>query len=189
MIIYSGRVNGWFFHKPCPRPERFTLPDILFICTANQFRSPIAAACFSRKLERTRIHGEWSVGSAGTWTVNGSPAHPKAVEVANAMGLDLKTHQTRVVTNDLLHKADLVVVMQSSHKEALETEFQEVRGRVVLLGNLAGISGGDITDPAAEQFSQPETTARIINSCIEKAFPKLVEYAFRQEIIRKQSAR
>ncbi len=105
------------------------------------------------------------------------------------MGLDLKTHQTRVVTNDLLHKADLVVVMQSSHKEALETEFQEVRGRVVLLGNLAGISGGDITDPAAEQFSQPETTARIINSCIEKAFPKLVEYAFRQEIIRKQSAR
>ncbi len=102
------------------------------------------------------------------------------------MGLDLKSHKTRVVTHELFQQVDLVVVMQSSHKEALETEFPEVRGRVVLLGNLAGISGGEIIDPAAELFSQPETTARIVNTCIEKAFPKLVEFAFRHEFTRKE---
>lgn len=124
--------------------------------------------------------------SAGTWTSDGLPAHPKAVEAAACMGLDIKSHKTHVVSADLLNQADLVVVMQSGHKEALKAEFPDVNDRVVLLGTLAGLPGGDITDPATEHFLQPETTARIINSCIEKSFRKLVEFTFRQEYERKR---
>ena len=41
------------------------MPSVLFVCTANQFRSPIAAALFSRKLQDERVSQGWSVGSAG----------------------------------------------------------------------------------------------------------------------------
>ncbi len=154
----------------------FLLPVILFVCTANQFRSPIAAACFSRKLTAMGTEGDWTVISAGTWASAGLPAHPKAVEAAEKIGLDLKSHQTREVTTALLRVADVIVVMQANHKEALEAEFPFVRGRIFLLGSLANIPGDEIPDPASDNFAQPETSAHLINVCIDKAFAILVQF-------------
>jgi protein-tyrosine phosphatase len=157
------------------------LPVILFVCTANQFRSPIAAACFSRRLVLKGMENNWTVLSAGTWTSTGLPAHPKAMEAAAKLGLDLKPHRTRVVDSALLHAADLIIVMQAGHKEALETEFPIVHSKVFLLGDLSNIPGGEIADPAEENFSHSEETARFINSCISKAFALLVQFAYRNQ--------
>lgn len=153
------------------------LPEILFICTANQFRSPIAAACFSRRLKLKGMDDKWTVASAGTWAHAGLPAHPKAIEAAASLGLDLKGHRTQEVDAALLDAADLIVVMQESHKEALEAEFPLVCGRVVLLGGLADIPNGEISDPARDNFARPEEAARLINTCVAKAFAMLVQFA------------
>jgi protein-tyrosine phosphatase len=153
------------------------MPSILFVCTANQFRSPIAAACFTRKLIAVGAADTWSVGSAGTWTPAGLPAHPKAVEAAANLGLDLSAHRTREVDSTLLCAADLIVVMAHGHKEALEWEFPCVLGRVLLLGSLAKIPGGEIPDPALDDFAQADATACIVCECIDKGFAELVQCA------------
>ena len=153
------------------------MPAILFVCTANQFRSPIAAACFTRKLTSTSAADTWIVGSAGTWTNAGLTAHAKAVEAAAKLGLDLSTHRTREVDAALLVTADLIVVMEHGHKEALEAEFPAVRGRVVLLGSLANIPGGEIPDPAWDDFAKPDAAARMVCTCIDKSFAELVQFA------------
>jgi len=153
------------------------LPVILFICTANQFRSPIAAAYFSRKLTLTGTSGEWKVGSAGTWAKDGLPAHPKAIEAAARLGLDLSRHRTREVTERLMNATDLIVCMQPSHKESLEAEFPKSRGRVILLGSLAKLPGNEIPDPAKDSFSEPDATAQMISNCIDKSFTKMIQLA------------
>ena len=71
---------------------------ILFVCTANRFRSPIAAAYTESKLRSAGKLGAWVVRSAGTWTTNGEPAHPEAIKAAAELGLDLSTHLTHEVS-------------------------------------------------------------------------------------------
>ncbi len=153
------------------------MPAVLFVCTANQLRSPIAAACFMRKLTSIGADDTWTVGSAGTWTVAGLPAHPKEIEAAAKLGLDLSAHRTREVDAALLATADLIVVMEHGHKEALEAEFPAVGGRVVLLGSLANIPGSETHDPAWDDFAQPDAAARMICACIDKGFAELVQFA------------
>ena len=151
------------------------MPSILFVCTANQFRSPIAAAYFTNKLSAEGTPGTWAVESAGTWTPPGLEALPQAVASAAKLGLDLKLHRTREVDAAMLSAADLIVVMEHGHKEAIEAEFPVVRGRVVLLGRLANVPGGDIPDPARDNFDQPEAAARLVYECIDKGFAELVK--------------
>jgi protein-tyrosine-phosphatase len=150
------------------------MPSILFVCTANQFRSPIAAAYFTHKLSEEGISGTWLVESAGTWTTPGRKAHPQAIASAVKLGLDLKLFRTREVDAALLSAVDLIVVMELGHKEALEAEFPAARGRVVLLGKLANVPGDEIPDFARDNFNQPEMAARMVCASIDKCFAELV---------------
>lgn len=153
------------------------MPTILFVCTANQFRSPIAAACFDRKLRDERCAGEWRVLSAGTWAPPGLPAHPIALQAAAARGLDLLAHTTREVDASILSAADLIVVMTHNHREALLAEFPDVAGKMHLLGELAGIPGGEIPDPAEDNFAKADAIVRLVCDSVDKAFAAVVQFA------------
>jgi len=150
------------------------LPSILFVCTANQFRSPIAAAYFERRLREGNIPGEWRVASAGTWVPGEGPAHPRALESAARLGLDLSAHRTREVTAAILADSDLVVVMQHGHEEALECEFPACRGKTVLLGALVDTYATDIPDPAQSNFTDSDLAAETIAAFIDQSFAELV---------------
>ncbi len=151
------------------------MTNILFVCTANQFRSPIAASYFAHRLKETGEPGEWQVFSAGTWTVNGLPAHPKAVTAAAQLGLNLNKHKTREVTAKMLSDADLIIVMEQGQKEALECEFTDCIGRIVLMGELAGEHESEILDPARTDFEDGDAIVRSIVACIDKGFVKLLD--------------
>ena len=124
------------------------MPSVLFVCTGNQFRSPIAAAVFRDQLERDGRAG-WTVSSAGTWTAPGQPPFRETVELARSLGLDLSGHLTRLVDAPMLDSSDLVLVMESGHKEAIELEFPSARRKVHLLAQVLTGKTYDIPDPAA----------------------------------------
>jgi protein-tyrosine-phosphatase len=128
---------------------------------------------FTRKLRETGCAEGFSVSSAGTWTPKG-PAHQRAIEAGAKFNLDLKLHRTREVNADILNKANLIIVMQQGHREALEAEFPETQGKVHLLGELAQITEIEINDPAAENFRNAEETTRIICLCIDRCFQDIV---------------
>jgi protein-tyrosine phosphatase len=81
---------------------------ILVLCTANQCRSPMAAAFLARRLPRAEVSSAGAFGS-------GMPASDGAVRVMAARGIDLAEHRSRVVDADALHEADLVIAMARSH--------------------------------------------------------------------------
>ena len=138
--------------EPWSRPFKSNyadnMPSVLFVCTGNQFRSPIAAEAFRQQLERDGLAAQWTVNSAGTWTTPAQPPFRLALDVARALGLDLSRHATRLVDADLLKESDLVFVMESGHKESLLIEFPSARGKVHLMAEALRGMAFDIPDPA-----------------------------------------
>jgi protein-tyrosine phosphatase len=122
------------------------MPSILFVCTANRFRSPFAAALFTRILKDRGIAEDWQIGSAGTWALPGQPALQRVVSFARSSGIDLSAHSSRRVSQRLLSDYDLILVMQSSHREALLTEFPELTEHIYLLSDVVERGSYDIPD-------------------------------------------
>src|SRR5215212_10373910 len=101
------------------------MPNILFVCTANICRSPVAEVIFSNWLARKAIPGDWQVTSAGTWALSGQAASPYSREVLAERGLELGDHRSRRVDREMLEHSDVVLCMTRSHAEAIQIEFPE----------------------------------------------------------------
>ncbi len=153
------------------------MPVILFVCTANRFRSPIAAAYTLQKVHAVGQPGEWTIISAGTWTDNDLPAHPEAVSAAATLGIDLSGHRSHVVTSALINASDLVVVMEPGHKEALASEFPTSLDRIALLGDLAGEHDPVVPDPALDGFINSIEIATLVVAFIDSGYSEMIHRA------------
>lgn len=122
------------------------MPSVLFVCTANRFRSPLAAAFLTKSLTDMGVANAWRVGSAGTWATPGQPALLPVSQAALAFGIDLSGHRSTRVSRKVLAAYDLILVMQAGHREALVTEFPEVRERLYLLSDIVERRSYDVPD-------------------------------------------
>jgi protein-tyrosine phosphatase len=121
--------------------------SVLFVCTGNQYRSPIAAEAFRGQLRRDGRAAQWQVNSAGTWTSPGHRAPHTAVELARLFGVDIDEHVTRMLDAKMLKDADLVFVMEEGHKEAIQAEFPFAKKKLHLLSEVVDGLAYDIPDP------------------------------------------
>ncbi len=150
------------------------MPSVLFVCTANQIRSPFAAALFRDKLaERGMDLRAWRVESAGTWTEPGFPAMPAAVDMARRWGLDLSQHRSRMVSWGLLRRFDLVLVMEQGQKEALQVEFPQIAERVALLSEMCG-PPFDIRDPIGRSRRTLEDAYTLIDDLLTRGLDAII---------------
>jgi protein-tyrosine phosphatase len=84
------------------------------------------------------------VHSAGLHALVGQPAHEYSQELMLQEGIDISKHVARQVRTDIVHAADLILVMTPDQKTELITQFPESTGKVFLLGHWSGVS---IEDP------------------------------------------
>jgi protein-tyrosine-phosphatase len=137
-----------------------TTYNLLFVCTGNTCRSPLAAVIAERAVSR-RAWTHVLVRSAGIATSPGAPASAGALAVAHEQGLDLSTHSSQPLTPDLVAWADLILAMSPAHlmgiaelgaadKAALVTDFldHDAGGSAV-----ADPFGGDL-DAYRDTFTQ-----------------------------------
>jgi len=153
------------------------LPSVLFVCTANICRSPIASALLLAKLGREGE--EWKVGSAGTWALVGESAVQKVVEVLSERGLDISSHRAQMVERDLISQYNLVLTMEQGHKEALQVEFPELSARIFMLSEMLGLKY-DIKDPIGGPLYEFEETAKEIERILSGGFEKITRLAVQQ---------
>jgi protein-tyrosine phosphatase len=153
------------------------MPSILFVCTANQFRSPLAAAILNRSIRSDSPPGSWLVESAGTWTEPGQPAASIAVKLANQLGLPgLKEHKTRQVSQQLLDGYDLILVMEKGQLEGIISEFHNLSGRLMLLSKVVDSLPYDIPDPVSQK-NDPEEVISELQTLIERGRDKILQLA------------
>ena len=99
--------------------DRGTTYNLLFVCTGNTCRSPMAAALARRAVEE-RGWAHVRVESAGVHAVEGAPASEGAVAAMREWGIDLTEHRSRPLTPDLVEWADRILAMAPSQREAVE---------------------------------------------------------------------
>jgi protein-tyrosine-phosphatase len=149
-------------------------PAVLFVCTANICRSPMAAALFRVKLRDIAGGENWLIDSAGTWANDGQRVSENSVKAMETRGLDIRKHRSKTVSKALLDLFDLILVMEPGHKEALQVEFPQSARRIFLLSELSG-PPVPIADPYGMALERYEKTATEMESYIDAAFPKILE--------------
>jgi protein-tyrosine-phosphatase len=152
------------------------LSSILFVCTANQIRSPLAQEILLQLLNQRGEYLHWRVESAGTWAFDGAPAHWMAVRSARNYDLDLSGHRSRTISIELLQEFSLVFVMDRFQLEALTFEFPSHAAKIHLLSELIGKTF-DIKDPVTGTVQDVDETAAQIKNILDEGFDQLVQMA------------
>jgi protein-tyrosine phosphatase len=154
--------------------------SILFVCTANICRSPMAAGLFYKLLNEKGYNKGWIVESAGTWALDELPAADKTERVLRNRGIDIADHRSRSVNRQLLSKFDLILTMEEGQKEALKVEFPEYSSKIFLLSEMAN-TYMDINDPIGLSIVDFEDTAKQIEAYLESGFERIVELTKRRK--------
>jgi protein-tyrosine phosphatase len=116
------------------------MKSVIFVCTANLCRSPMAAAIFAPLVQTLHKSSKWTISSAGTWTQPGMPIPPQVLEVMALHGYDLSAHRSRLLDGEMLKAHALVLTMEAGHKEALCVEFPDQAHKVYLLSQMVGLT-------------------------------------------------
>jgi protein-tyrosine-phosphatase len=152
------------------------MPAVLFVCTANICRSPMAAGLFKRVLEDKNPEGDWQVESAGTWGLDGEPAAAGSLVVMENKGIDISDHRARSVDQNLLQAFDLILTMESGQKESMRMEFPESSDKIFLLSEMVD-QKQDVDDPYGGVFSEYENAAEEIEKFILTGFDAIIHRA------------
>lgn len=113
--------------------------NILVVCVGNICRSPTAEFLLKQALPGKTVH------SAGLGALKDHDMDATAREVAQRHGVSCPPHQARQLTRDLCRQADVILVMESRHKEGVSQLAPEARGKTFLLGQWG--QGQEIPDP------------------------------------------
>jgi len=111
-----------------------------------------------------------SVSSAGLGALTGYGADPMACQLMAQKGLDISAHCARQLTSHMIHKADLILVMETWQKTAIETRTPSARGKVFRLGEWEKI---DIDDPYQKDESEFIRSMMLIEKAVAQWAAKL----------------
>src|SRR6202030_3359978 len=128
------------------------LKNILFVCTGNVCRSPMAEGIFRHVMKGRR---EIQVMSAGIGAMEGQPPSPYAVQAVRELGIDISKQRSRQLTADLVQEADYIFGMTHSHVDTVLLLYPHAAEKTFLLrefDDTLDIFEKDISDPIGGSY-------------------------------------
>ena len=114
------------------------IKKIMYVCTGNVFRSPVAVGMTRQFLRDKGIRLE----SAGMLEYKGAPLSQAIMELAERYGIDLSKHKPRKVDASLADAADLILVFDKKQVTELIERFPQARNKTYTIKSYAGCSDG-----------------------------------------------
>lgn len=154
---------------PAKQEDKPTTYNILFVCTGNTCRSPLAEVITRHQLEQ-RGWNHVRVDSAGTSAAWGAPASAGSLTAAAAIGLDLSGHRSQPLTPRLVEQADIILAMTPDHLAHVE----QLGGGATALLVSEFIGDADAGEPITDPIGGPPEEYTHVRDLISEAVADLL---------------
>ncbi len=128
------------------------MKTILFLCTGNICRSPMAEGLFRHAVQG---RGDYRVWSAGLGAVDGHPPSAHAVQAMNDLGIDISRQRSRMLTADMVREADFIFGMTHGHVDTVMLLYPQAAEKTFLLREFDDTLEAfekDVADPIGGSF-------------------------------------
>lgn len=156
--------------------EELSTIRFLFVCTGNTCRSAIAEGiCRKYLAEKLECNVDdldktgYKVSSAGIMDLAGAPASGEAMAACEALGIDIKTHKSKVLTLQLIQESDFVFAMEQIHYNHITALCSDAQSKCMLLAE-----NNDIVDPICQGQDVFNDCATLIEKAVKKRIDELV---------------
>lgn len=137
---------------------------LIFICTGNTCRSPMAEGFFRALDGENRT--EFLVSSAGTFTPEGLAPSKNAIITAHELGAEISAHRSRNLTQQMVEEATLLVCVTVAHAQRVAANFPQAISKIRILTP-------DVQDPFGGNLQCYRETAQEIYHAVEKLIIEL----------------
>src|SRR5260370_20132693 len=150
--------------------RRIGVKNILFVCTGNVCRSPMAEGLFRQMLAN---RPDIRVRSAGISTFPGQPPSPYAVDVLADLRIDISNLRSQPLSEELVREASCIIAMTRSHMVSIQYLFPDAAEKTFLLREFEdNASCLDLSDPIGMGLEAYEVTRDIIR----RALPGILKF-------------
>jgi protein-tyrosine phosphatase len=175
--------------------QKMLTVNILFVCTGNTCRSPMAGG-FAKKLLAGKLKCDidpapscsipqkefrrcgvdrlermgYKITSAGVAALNYINASAEAIRFCASKGIDIAGHKSRRLTAEILKEADYIFAMSAGHRNDIIRLLPEVAEKCILLND-----GGNINDPIGGDFEAYKICGSVIENAVNKRICELLK--------------
>lgn len=128
--------------------------SVLTVCTGNICRSPVAEAAL-----RAALPGK-TVTSAGLHALVGRDMDADSAEAATTLGIPVLPHAARQFNDAIGRAADVIVVMETHHRQEIAARWPHLLGKTFLLGHFD--NAGEVPDPYRQGKGMHHRAAELI---------------------------
>jgi protein-tyrosine-phosphatase len=148
---------------------------IIFVCTGNTCRSPMAEAIFKDIITEKGMEEEFEVYSAGVYAFENDPASHQAIEVMKKeFNINLKNHRAKVLDGTDVERADLILTMTRHHRDMIIDIYPEAADKVHVLKEFAGLEEElDVIDPFGQDYDVYKSCAYEIEELLLEVLKRL----------------